>query len=63
MKIKKTEECECNKPKIKNTFTDGCCSLNQIIKCHGDQPINELLKHINLKKKKNNNTFIKGVLK
>ena len=47
MKIKETERCACDKPEIKEHHPEGC-TLNQIIKCHGDQPINELLKHIQL---------------
>ena len=50
MKIKQTENCACNKPEIKGSFPEGCCSLNQIIKCHGDMPINELIKHFEIKK-------------
>ena len=46
VKIKEMEECECDKPEIKAKFPRGSCSLNQIIKCHGDQPIDEILKHI-----------------
>jgi len=49
MKIKNIEDCECTKPEIKETFPNGC-SLNQIIKCHGDQPVEEFLKHIELEK-------------
>jgi hypothetical protein len=49
MKIKNIEECNCTKPEIKEKFPNGC-SLNQIIKCHGDQPIEEFLKHIELEK-------------
>ncbi len=49
MKIIETEECACDKPKIKIKHPQGC-TLNQIIKCHGDQPINELLRHIQLNK-------------
>ncbi len=51
MKLKKPEECACDKPEIKENFPEGC-SLNQIIKCHGDQSINELLKHIQLEEEK-----------
>jgi hypothetical protein len=47
MKLKETEECACDKPEIKEKHPQGC-TLNQIIKCHGDQPIDELLKHIQL---------------
>ena len=47
MKLKKEEECACDKPEIKELHPQGC-TLNQIIKCHGDQPIDELLKHIQL---------------
>lgn len=52
MKIKQSEECECDKPEIRDEFPNGCCSLNQIIKCHGDQPLDGLLKHIQLEKQK-----------
>ena len=44
MKINE-EECNCTSPKIKEEHPQGC-TLNQIIKCHGDQPIKEILKHI-----------------
>ncbi|MFX1310895.1 MAG: hypothetical protein ACFE8C_14455 [Promethearchaeota archaeon] len=47
MNIKETEKCACDKPEIKEKHPLGC-TLNQIIECHGDQPINELLKHIKL---------------
>lgn len=47
MKLKEVEECDCIEPEIKEKFPNGC-SLNQIIKCHGDQPIGDLLKHIKL---------------
>lgn len=48
MKIKESKGCNCDKPEIKEKFTGGYCSLNQIIKCHGDQPIDELFKHVEL---------------
>ncbi|MFX1379684.1 MAG: hypothetical protein ACFFA4_11405 [Promethearchaeota archaeon] len=48
MKLQKIGECACDKPEIKNMHPQGC-TLKQIIKCHGDQPIDELLKHIQLK--------------
>ncbi|MFX1571769.1 MAG: hypothetical protein ACFFB0_03395 [Promethearchaeota archaeon] len=51
MKLKEREECACDKPEIKEKHPHGC-SLNQIIKCHGDQPINELFKHIQLEEEK-----------
>ena len=41
--------CECTKPEIKEKHPEGC-SLNQVIKCHGDQSINELLKHVKIEK-------------
>ncbi|MBD3214564.1 MAG: hypothetical protein GF311_18280 [Candidatus Lokiarchaeota archaeon] len=50
MKVKESEGCACDKPDIKEKFDGGHCSLNQIIKCHGDQPIDELFKHIELEK-------------
>ena len=43
------KKCECDKPEIKDSFPRGCCSLNQIIKCHGDQPFDEILKTIHFK--------------
>ncbi|MFO7795416.1 MAG: hypothetical protein ACQERB_14370 [Promethearchaeati archaeon] len=33
-KIDHWEECECDKPEIRETFKEGC-SREQIIKCHG----------------------------
>jgi hypothetical protein len=51
MKIKETEKCACDKLEIKEHHPEGC-TLNQIIKCHGNQPINELLKHIQLEDEK-----------
>ncbi|MBY8985917.1 MAG: hypothetical protein KGD65_12660 [Candidatus Lokiarchaeota archaeon] len=50
MKEKQSEGCACDKPEIRDQFSRGSCSLNQIIKCHGDQPVDELFKHIELKK-------------
>jgi len=41
------EECKCTSLEIKEKYPEGC-SLNQVIKCHGHQSINELLKHIKL---------------
>jgi len=52
MDINEKEDCECDKPEIRDKYPRGCCSLNQIIKCHGDQPLDELLKHIQLEKEK-----------
>jgi len=49
MKIKE-EGCECSHPEIKEKHPSGC-SLNQVIKCHGDQPLSELFKHIDLEDK------------
>ena len=31
---KHVEECECDKPEIRESFKEGC-SKEQIIKCHG----------------------------
>jgi len=45
----KDEDCTCEKPDIKEKHPNGC-SLNQILKCHGDQPIGELLKHVKIEK-------------
>ena len=52
MKIKEENECECDKPEVRDKFPKGHCSLNQIIKCHGDQPIDELLKHVQIEEEK-----------
>jgi hypothetical protein len=51
MKIKHSDECACDKPKIKEGSPKGC-TLNQIIKCHGDQPIEEIFKHIQIEEDK-----------
>ena len=48
MKIEE-KGCECTKPEIKEKYPEGC-SLNQIIKCHGEQSINELFKHVKIDK-------------
>ena len=50
MKIKEVEGCECDRPDIKENHPKGC-TLNQVIKCHGDQPIEELLKHLEVEEK------------
>lgn len=47
MKMKESE-CDCNHPEILKEHPKGC-TLNQIIKCHGDQPFSELVKHIDFK--------------
>jgi hypothetical protein len=52
MKEKQSEKCACNQPEIRDQFPRGCCSLNQIIECHGDQPVDVLLKHIQSEKEK-----------
>ena len=49
MKIKE-ETCDCSNPKIKEKHPSGC-TLNQIIKCHSDQPLSELLRHLELENK------------
>jgi hypothetical protein len=48
MKINHSEKCDCDKPEIKKNFPKGC-SLNQIIKCHGDQPIGEIFENLEIK--------------
>ena len=48
MNIKKENEYVCYHTEVRDKFPGGHCSLNQIIKCHGDQPFNELLKHVQL---------------
>ena len=47
MRLKESEGCDCTHPEISEGHPEKC-TLNQIIKCHGDQPFNELLKHIKL---------------
>ena len=52
MEKKKSEGCncaqnECDHAKVENP---GDCSLNQVIKCHGDQPIREIFKNLELGK-------------
>ena len=49
MNIEASEEYECDHLDIKEKHPNGC-TLNQIIKCHGDQPLGELLKHLKLDK-------------
>ncbi len=49
MKIKE-ETSICSYPEIKEKHPSGC-SLNQIIKCHGDQPLSKLLRHLELENK------------
>ena len=56
MKIKEVNECACDKPEVRDKFPGGHCSLNQIINCHGDQPINELLKHVQIEEEKKKKT-------
>ena len=37
-KIKeKFHNCACDKPNVRNSFINSCCSDNQIIKCHGKE--------------------------
>lgn len=50
MEKKKSEGCACDHPEISKGHPEGC-TLNQVIKCHGDQPISEIFKHIELDKK------------
>ncbi len=51
MKITHSNDCNCDKAEIKKNFPKGC-SLNQIIKCHGEQPIEEIFKHIQIEEEK-----------
>lgn len=52
MKETESEGCACDRPEIRDQFPRGYCSLNQIIECHGDQPVYELFKHIQFKEEK-----------
>ena len=36
-------KCDCIHPEISKGNPSNC-TLNQVIKCHGDQPLNEILK-------------------
>ena len=38
----KGHECDCNKPEIRNSFMNGCCSDDQIIECHGKEYLHNL---------------------
>ncbi len=38
------EDCECDKPEIRDGFEDGLCSKDQIIKCHGEEFFEKLKK-------------------
>ena len=51
MKITHSEDCVCDKPDIKKNFPKGC-TLNQILKCHGDEPIEEIFKNIEIEEEK-----------
>ena len=37
------EECNCDHPEISKGKPENC-TLNQVIKCHGNQPIREVFK-------------------
>ena len=36
-------ECDCSHPEISKGKPEDC-TLNQVIKCHGDQPMREIFK-------------------
>ena len=36
------EKCECDKPEIRDSFKEGNCSDEQIVKCHGHEYLNRL---------------------
>ncbi len=38
------QKCNCTHPEISKGNPENC-TLNQIIKCHGDQPFKDILKH------------------
>lgn len=40
-KSKHLEECECDKPEIRDSFKEGC-SREQIVKCHGKEYLEKL---------------------
>ncbi len=47
MKISKKEyshDCDCDYPNIRDSFKDGKCSKEQIIKCHGHDLLNKIKK-------------------
>ena len=43
MVAKHAEECECDKPEIKDSFKEKC-SEEQILKCHGREMLEQLKK-------------------
>ncbi len=38
------EECECDLPKVRDSFTSGNCSKEQVLKCHGREMVIKLEK-------------------
>ena len=38
------ENCDCDQPDIRDSFKDGKCSEEQIIKCHGHEFMEKLKK-------------------
>lgn len=38
------DDCDCDKPEIRDGFDDGQCSEDQIIKCHGQEFFEKLKK-------------------
>jgi hypothetical protein len=39
-----TEDCECDRPEVRDSFKDGKCSEEQIIQCHGKEFLEKLKK-------------------
>ncbi|UYP46896.1 hypothetical protein NEF87_003181 [Candidatus Lokiarchaeum ossiferum] len=37
-------DCECDLPEVRDSFKDGNCSKEQIIKCHGHEMVIKLEK-------------------
>ncbi|MGV9173076.1 MAG: hypothetical protein ACOC4M_05765 [Promethearchaeia archaeon] len=37
-----TCDCDCVKPEVRIQYKEGCCSEEQIVKCHGAQYLNDL---------------------
>lgn len=44
MKYDHEKECNCDLPEIRDSFENGHCSRDQILKCHGVKMIKKLEK-------------------
>ncbi|MCP4762227.1 MAG: hypothetical protein GY870_10625 [archaeon] len=41
-KNKHAEDCDCDLPKIRDSFKPNRCSNEQICKCHGQEKLDEI---------------------